>query len=426
MISRSVKFQLVVFVVITLLGVSYVGATYAQLDKLVRDTSYDVTAHFVESGGVFDGAEVSYRGVKIGRVTELILTEAGVDVVLSIENGSAPIPEQSRALVGNRSAVGEQFVELQPLESSGPYLEDGSEIPLERTGIPISSTKWLLGTDRLVNSVDKQNLRTVVTELGEGFADAGEDLGQIIDASTAFIETADESFDVTAALLRDGNKVLGSQLASASALRGFARDLGLVSETLATSDADLRRIIANGSATATQLRVFLEQNQVDLGQLINNLVTTGEVVVKHLDGVRQILILYPYVVSGGWTVVDNNENGVLNAHFGLILTQEPANCHAGYEDTDRRFGQNTGNRPMVETVGCTEPQATSNARGSQWAPRVATGGSRTIAAYDRSTGKVTYADDTAFVEAPLSSGDFAGYGADSWAWLLLRPLAAHR
>ena len=69
------------------------------------------------------------------------------------------------------------------------------------------------------------------------------------------------------------------------------------------SDPDLRRVIENGSATANQLRTFLEQNKVDLGQLINNLVTTGEVTGKHLDGTELILVVYPYVVAGGYTVV---------------------------------------------------------------------------------------------------------------------------
>ena len=52
-------------------------------------------------------------------------------------------------------------------------------------------------------------------------------------------------------------------------------------------------MIDQGSATATQLRTFLEDNQVDLGELINNLVTTGDVIVKHLPGIAQILVIYP-------------------------------------------------------------------------------------------------------------------------------------
>jgi phospholipid/cholesterol/gamma-HCH transport system substrate-binding protein len=414
MITRRVKIQLLIFLVLTLLGTTYVGAKYARLDRALFDTQYEVTAHFVESGGIFAGAEVSYRGVKIGQVRALTLTDDGVDVVMAIENDAPEIPAATMAMVGNRSAVGEQYVELQPLESVGPFLEDGSEIPLERTGVPISSTKWLLGTDKLVNSVDRDNLRTVITELGEGFEATGDDLGQIIDASNAFIESADESFDVTTALLRDGNLVLKSQLATASAIRSFARDLSLVSETLAASDADLRRVIANGSATATQLRLFLEENQVDLGQLINNLVTTGEIVVKHLDGVKMILTVYPYVVGNAWVVVDDTEDGHMNAHFGLLLTQEPANCRQGYEATDRRFAQNTENRPMNEQVGCTEPQSMSNARGSQWAPRAP------IATYNSSTGTLTYTDRVD--EEPYHLAGPSVAGPDAWTWLLVGPL----
>ena len=86
-------------------------------------------------------------------------------------------------------------------------------------------------------------------------------------------------------------------------------------------------MIDNGSATATELRTFLEDNQVDLAELINNLVTTGEVVVKHLTGIEQILVIYPYVVEGGFTVVSKSpDTGLYDAHFGLILTNEPGSA----------------------------------------------------------------------------------------------------
>ena len=76
------------------------------------------------------------------------------------------------------------------------------------------------------------------------------------------------------------------------------------------------------SATANQLRTFLEENKVDLGELINNLVTTGEVTGAHINGTEMILVVYPYVVAGGYTVVDKDpKTGLYDAHFGLILTR---------------------------------------------------------------------------------------------------------
>ena len=90
---------------------------------------------------------------------------------------------------------------------------------------------------------------------------------------------------------------------------------------LAGADPDLRHLIDTGGVAATQLRTFLEQNQVELGDLINNLVTTGDVIVKHLDGIKQLLVVYPYVVEGGFTVVSKSpDTGLYDAHFGLILT----------------------------------------------------------------------------------------------------------
>ena len=105
MITRRTKVQLLVFVVITLLGVSFVGARYAKLDQLFYDSTYTVTAHFEDSGGIFAG-EVTYRGVKIGKVERLRLTDQGVDVDLSIDKDFDTIPAATLAVVGNKSAVG--------------------------------------------------------------------------------------------------------------------------------------------------------------------------------------------------------------------------------------------------------------------------------------------------------------------------------
>ena len=68
MIEKRTKVQLLVFVIITLVGVSFVGARYARLDRVFIDDTYTVVAHFADSGGIFAGGEVTYRGVKVGKV----------------------------------------------------------------------------------------------------------------------------------------------------------------------------------------------------------------------------------------------------------------------------------------------------------------------------------------------------------------------
>jgi phospholipid/cholesterol/gamma-HCH transport system substrate-binding protein len=429
MITRRTKVQLLIFALITVLGVTFVGARYAKLDRLFLDDAYRVAAHFDESGGIFEGALVSYRGVTVGEVGELVLTEEGVDVMLDIQNGFDDIPRETRAQVANRSAVGEQYVDLQPVVDDGPYLEEGSEIPVAMTQTPISTTKFLTDIDTTVRSVDKDALRTVVGEFGRAFQGTGRDLGQIIDTSNSFIRTANDNFDVTTALLEDGNVVLGTQLDKQSAIQSFARDLSSFSTTLANADGDLRRVIERGSATANQLRTFLEQNRVDLGQLINNLVTTGEVTGRHIDGTEMILLVYPYVVAGGYTVVDKDDRtGLYDAHFGLILQQDPQVCKAGY-DTKRRPPQDGSNAPMNEDARCAEPSSQSNARGGQNAPRNRPGATYrppVVGAYDRASGEVTYTDRSPSDDVTYTGGANAMFGEDSWKWLLLQPLAEEK
>lgn len=444
MITHRTKVQLIFFVIITLVGVSYVGARYARLDRLVRDDAYTVVAHFADSGGIFTRAEVTYRGVTIGQVEELVLTEDGVDVHLGIQNKWDDIPADSLAVVGNKSAIGEQYVELQPQVNAGEtddYLVEDSEIAEQDTETPLPTEKLLGDLATTVGSVDREALRTTITELGDAFAGSGQDLQRIIDTGNSFIEAADRNFDVTTALIRDGKTVLEGQVASESALREFASGLSRFSTALANADGDLRQVIDNGSFTATQLRTFIEENEVQLGQLIRNLTTTGEVVVKRLPGIEQLLVIYPYVVEGSFTVLSKTPStGLYDAHFGLIITTTTP-CSEGYlTPGERRDPNDRGDIAFPTDVRCAEPITQSNPRGAQNAPPRAPvdyDKSPVVATYDPTTGELVWTEDgaervaagaggagTAAEPAAPTTGTVAPpeLGEESWTWLYLQPL----
>ncbi|MFT4043346.1 MAG: mammalian cell entry protein, partial [Gordonia sp. (in: high G+C Gram-positive bacteria)] len=57
MISKLVKIQLIVFAVVGVLAVVYVGARYARLEKMIGVGTYTVTARMPDSGGIFVNAE---------------------------------------------------------------------------------------------------------------------------------------------------------------------------------------------------------------------------------------------------------------------------------------------------------------------------------------------------------------------------------
>jgi phospholipid/cholesterol/gamma-HCH transport system substrate-binding protein len=417
-----------VFLLITVVGVAFVGAKYAQVDKLIVDTDYTVSASFAESGGIFSGAEVTYRGQPVGRVGQLKLLSDGVDVNLVIEK-KFKIPNDLLAVVANRSAIGEQYVDLQPRRDGAPYLQDNSKIARQDTAVPIDTTELLLNLDQLVNSVDKNSLKTTVRELGEALKGKGTDLQKIIDSSGQLIDTADANVLQTIKLINDGDTVLATQVASGDAIKTWAKNLALLSDTLVSSDTNLRKVIDQGSLASTQLTGLIQDNRADIAVLLGNLLTVSELTAVRLDAVEQLFVVYPAVAMGGYVVPAKDPGtGHYDAHFGLVLTNDPPVCHNGYESTDTRPPQDGSNRPMNVDAHCAEPASQSDARGAQHAPsnRPAAAYRAPVASYDPTTRHLTWGPQVpSRLSAPGSPAPTT-LGEETWKWLFLQPLTSTR
>lgn len=451
MISRQTKLQLLVFGLISVLGLSYTGVRYAGLGKYFQDQGYVVGADFVDSGGIFKGAEVTYRGVPRGKVVSLTLRPDGVRVGLRMRPGTQ-VPMDVKAFVGNRSAVGEQYVDLQPQSDSAPFLKEGSVIPRANTGIPIPPTQLLVNLDRFVNSVDVKDVAIVLDELGQAFEGTGDSLQRLVDAGDLLTQRAIESLPETKRLINDGVTVLDTQRDTAGQFRSFNRDLADLSGQLRSSDPDFRRLFANGTQSARETTELLESNRSALPVLLSNLVTIAQVQSIRLPALRQILVTYPNVIAGGFTVVPGDGT----THFGLATTSDPPACTKGYESTQRRDPADLRLRPGNLRAYCAEKSSSGkNVRGAQNAPRplgerpfpnntgsavpsnsaasapslrrssaTAAGPEDTVmlADYDPQSGNVITQDGRR-----LTIGSTAGasqvFGGDSWQWLLLGPLS---
>ncbi|TGB14132.1 MlaD family protein [Streptomyces sp. MZ04] len=424
MITRTVKIQLLAFAAVTAVGVSYVGAQYTGIPDALLDRGYTVRAEFAESGGIFQGAEVTYRGVPVGRVGQLELADAGgVSVALDIEDG-ARIPADTLAVVAHRSAVGEQYVDLQPRTGSGPLLKEGSTITRGDTRVPLASTELVLSVDRLVNSVGKEDLRVTVDELGKAFKGTGPHLSRLVNSGNELVESASASLPETIRLIEDSRKVLKTQSEQGSSIKSFSEDLAALTAELKSSDGDIRRLIGSGAPAAHEVDSLLKANKTQLPVLLGNLISGGQITVARLPGVEQALVTFPLTVAGSYTVVPGDGT----THFGLVAGKdEPAPCRQGY-DTPRRDPADTGDRPANTGARCTAPRGGgTSVRGAQNAPGApARSGGADRAAYvtpyDPDTGTAVGPDGTP-VEIGSTGGEQNAFGKDSWQWLLVGPMA---
>jgi phospholipid/cholesterol/gamma-HCH transport system substrate-binding protein len=353
MITRSTKFKVLLFATVAVLGMAYLGFNYVGLDRALLGGGYAVAADFRDSGGIFVNAEVTYRGVAVGRVTDMELVDDGVRVTLRIDPGTDPIPADTEAVVATRSAVGEQYVLLRPNSDAEPYLQDGDVISRDHTSIPVPVEQMLLDLDQFVGSIDQENLRIVVEELGKAFEGSGDDLGRLIDNGNLLLARAQKSLPRTLELITDGQTVLDTQRDSRSAIRAWASDLRKVTDTLVEMDPDIRSIVVNAPDAGEALRGLVEDAGPGLGSLVRNLDILNKVQIPRLDGIQQMLITYPDAVSGGFTVVRRDEDGELRSHFGFVLNaDDPRSCRTGYVDSRATPSQAAVENVDTDAVSC--------------------------------------------------------------------------
>jgi phospholipid/cholesterol/gamma-HCH transport system substrate-binding protein len=367
MLTRATRLRLIAFALIGVLILGYVGVHYADLGQFVGLRGYYVVRlDLADSGGLYPDADVTYRGVSVGRVGAMQLTNTGIEVNLDIADSAPPIPARLQAAVADLSAVGEQYVDLRPDTSAGPYLTNGSVIGVRETTLPLPVTSLLTSVNALATSLPLRALRQLTNELATGFAGQGSNLAALIDGNSQLARAAYANLPATTTLIKDAREVLATQIAESSELESFGQNALLLARDLADSDASLRLLLTGAPQAAAQVADLLTETNPALGVLIANLLTTSEVTLTRGAALDELLSALPAAVAIGSTVV--NDKG---AQFGVALTFfDPLPCTAGYGGTVYRNGLDTSPAPPLNTgAQCTLPASSGvDVRGSAHAP----------------------------------------------------------
>ncbi|MBM7366233.1 MCE family protein [Gordonia hydrophobica] len=327
-LSRLVKTQLAVVLVLGLVASLYAGVRYARMDQALGISGYRVVVHMDSSGGIFPGAQVTYRGVAAGRVSDMTLVPGGVDVELTLESGRADIPASVVAVIANRSAIGEQFLDLQPKSDVGPFLRDGSEI--STVELPPAIQDVIASTIDLTKTVPVDSLRTVVQELGRAFNGKGQDLSTLVDSLDTLSDEGLRSLDDTIELITNSNVVLGTQADQSDEILRWSRDLDRLTAQLASSDPAIRRILREGPRAASALSNFLDDNGADATTLIGQLGETARTAAPASYATGMTFAMLSVLAASSHSTASPDGS----IRFGIVLeTGNPPSCTRGYEST---------------------------------------------------------------------------------------------
>ncbi|AHH15374.1 MCE family protein MceF [Nocardia nova SH22a] len=360
-LSKFVRTQLVIFAIVAVVSLVVMSASYLHLPAMFGIGRYQVTVQLEATGGLYPTANVTYRGTNIGKVQDVKLTPDGVDARMSISS-KYKVPADVDAYVKSVSAIGEQYVDLVPVENPhGGNLRDGSVIPVQRTRLPQDVGDMLDQADRLLSSVADTKLREVIDDAFIAFNGAGPDLQRFIDSASLLVQEAKGSTEQTKDLLAKLGPLLDTQNRSDPDIRAWTKNLATVTDQLREHDPSLRDLIQRTPSAAQKVSSTFQDLKPTLPILLSNLVSVGQVGVTYHAGVEQILVVLPPMIAALMTAAKSSPTKYgAKADFMLGLN-DPPGCTTGFLPPDQRRSPTDFSIPDTPELYCKISQDSSTA-----------------------------------------------------------------
>ncbi len=174
----------------------------------LKPKGYRVQVSFPEAATLGLEADVRVAGVSVGKVRKKALDQGNNRTLatLEIDDRYAPLAKDARAILRQKTLLGETYVELTPGSPDAPRIPEGGRLGDARVARAVE-------LDEIFQAFDprtRESFRRWQQDLGEGIEGRG----------------------------RDFNDALGT-------LPGFAKDAGDVLEVLDTQERALQRLVKN-------------------------------------------------------------------------------------------------------------------------------------------------------------------------------------
>ena len=196
----------------------------------LKPHGYRFHAHFAEATQLAQEADVRISGVNVGRVKKIDLADDGrTDATIELDDKYAPLPEDSRAILRQKTLLGETYVELTPGTRGSPRIPENGTLATTRVAPTVE-------LDEIFRSFDKktrESFQVWQQDLGAGIEGHGEDFSDALGSLTPFAENSTEVL-----------KILNSQQ---RATQEVIKNTGVVFDALSERDGQLSDWITNSN-----------------------------------------------------------------------------------------------------------------------------------------------------------------------------------
>jgi phospholipid/cholesterol/gamma-HCH transport system substrate-binding protein len=232
----------------------------------LRPESYRFTVPFKEATTLAVEADVREAGVNVGRVKAKKLDKRGARTLVTIEMKPqyAPIAKDTRAILRQKTLLGETYVELAPGHRSEGLLQDGGELAATRVQPTVELDEifsaFTPGTRQAFRDWVRELRRASQGRASESLNDALGNLAGFSADGARLFRTLDEQRLAVRRLIRNTGQVFGAINERQGALRQLIVNANEVFEATAARD----RALAD---TFRVFPTFLDESKATMARL---------------------------------------------------------------------------------------------------------------------------------------------------------------
>lgn len=285
-----------------------------------------VSADFVRAVGLYPGSDVRILGVRVGQVERVEPRGDHVRVTFTYDE-KYRVPATAKAAIIAPSLVSDRYVQLVGPSDSGPALQDGARIPMERTAVPVE-------LDRVSQSLDD-----LMVALGPDGANRDGALSRLLTTSARNLDGNGEAMGQT---IEDLSTALSTLSGSKDDLFGTIRNLQSFTSMLADNNDQVRRLNSDMATVAVQLGEERENLQLALKSLgtatneVSTFVADNRALIK--TDLSQLVAVTDSLVANRQALAETLENAPValsnlqNAYHPQTGTLDTRNNAKGLDD----------------------------------------------------------------------------------------------
>jgi phospholipid/cholesterol/gamma-HCH transport system substrate-binding protein len=224
-IAAMVVFALSCFGLLLFLWLAFGGSVP------LKPKGYRINASFAEATQLSLEADVRISGVPVGKVKTIEPDKQTGRSIVTIELKSryAPLPSDSRAILRQKTLLGETYIELTPGTPAAPKVPENGTLRESQ----ISDTVQLDEIFRTFDKPTRAAFQTWMQDQAKGIGGRGRDLNDALGNLGPFAEDTADAVNIL-------NRKEG-------AVRGLISNTGIVFDALSERDGQLRSLIENAN-----------------------------------------------------------------------------------------------------------------------------------------------------------------------------------